>query len=126
MSPRRFAARFPGSCLCGARFDVGAMIFWDASVRRATPCPSCVAPRAIMDKWQPLPNSRGIVYAFGRHPKTGEIAVCAFADPTSIRAVETCSLRDGHWQWTGCGGEPVFARGCPSHEAIEALRMAVA
>tara|TARA_R110002153_G_scaffold59188_2_gene161771 strand:+ start:378 stop:719 length:342 start_codon:yes stop_codon:yes gene_type:complete len=45
-APRTFAARYNGSCLCGAGFSKGAAIYWDSSARRATGCPACIGPQA--------------------------------------------------------------------------------
>jgi len=117
---RAFPAKFPGSCLCGARFQPGARIYWDSSARRATGCPSCATPKAVKGTLKYLKN--GLVARFDTHPETGAVVACLVMDPCgSSRAKESFILRDGRWQFSGCAGEMVLS-GTPSHEQIEGWR----
>ena len=118
-SRNAFPAKFPGSCLCGARFQAGARIYWDASVRRATGCPACAPRKAKPGTPHTLAN--GLVVRFDTHPDTGAVCLCSISDPSAWRAVETYILRDGTWQAHGCGGELVLTRP-PTHAQIEGWR----
>jgi len=115
-SPRPFAAKYPGSCLCGARFERGAPIFWDGSVRRATLCPSCRPRRAV--KGQTRMCGHGISVRVDTHPDTGAPAVVALSTIEEFGKAEVYRLRGGRWQLTG--GGMVFCA-VHSHEQIEAL-----
>lgn len=115
-----FPARFPGSCTCGARFSVGAKIYWDGSIRRATLCPSCAPVKAIPGVSRQLPS--GISVRFDTHPETGKVVLAAFSDPCGAwDALEVYRLdKGGRWQLSQCGREGIFTRPL-SHEQVAAM-----
>lgn len=118
--PTKIAARYPGSCLCGARFQVGAAIYWDGSVRRATGCPSCAPRKAVPGK--PFKLSSGIVVRFDTHPDTGAVVLCSVSDPCgAFGAVEVYALVGGQWVCRAIGREMVLTRP-PTHAQIEGWR----
>jgi len=117
-----FPARYPGRCLCGASFVVGARIAWDAQTRRATLCPGCAAPKAKRGEWHALPS--GIHVRFDRHPTTTAIVLMVATSIESM-AMEVFYLKDGKWGFAHCGGgrgEILFANPV-SHETIEGWRV---
>lgn len=120
-SPAKIAARYPGSCLCGAKFQPGALIYWDGSVRRATGCPSCAPRKAIAGRPFTLPGS-GLVVRFDRHPDTGAVVLCQVTDPCGAwGAAEVYALVGGTWTFRAVSREPVL-NGTPTHGQIEAWR----
>jgi len=117
-----FPARYPGRCLCGATFQAGAKIAWDASVRRATLCPKCAAPKLIPGRVRSLSN--GLAARFDLHPETREEVACILSDPCGAwGAVEVYRLRDGRWTLASFGREMVLTS-TASHEEIEAWKTA--
>lgn len=117
-----FPARYPGKCLCGASFAVGAKIYWDGSVRRATGCPACASRKAVKGTPHQLPS--GLVVRFDTHPDTGEVVLCAISDPCGAwNAVEVYALVNGEWRLRSIGREPVMS-GPVSHAQIEGWRAA--
>lgn len=115
---RPFPARYPGKCCCGARFDKGAGIFWDAAARIATGCPACRAPRAVKGTWTTV---GGVDVRIDTHPQTGEAAIVVLALMCEGMDVETYQIRDGEWCLRG---GMVFTR-VHSHEQIVAIIAAV-
>ena len=116
-----FPARYPGSCLCGARFDVGARIYWDGSVRRATGCPACSPRKAVAG--QPFTLRSGLSVRFDRHPDTGAVVLCAVSDPCGAwGATEVYALVSGRWVLRSHGREMVLAS-TPTHDQIESWRV---
>lgn len=117
----KILAKYPGRCICGAAFKAGSAIYWDASIRRATGCPACAAPRARAG--EPRRLSGGLVVRFDTHPQTGEVLLCRVADPTEANAVEVYQLVGGQWRPRLQGGRPVLTRP-PTHSQIESWRLA--
>lgn len=113
---RRFPARYPGRCLCGASFQPGASIHWDASVRRATLCPSCETPKLVKGSWHDID---GYMQArFDRHPETGAIAAMIITATDSAWNEWDCyRLEDGVWK-PSHGGGALFLTGTLSTETI--------
>ena len=94
MNATAFAARYPGRCLCGSSFSVGARIYWDSSVRRATGCPACAPRKAIPGT--PINLKSGLVARFDLHPSTREICACIVTDPCGAwNACEVYALTGG-------------------------------
>ncbi len=119
MNARPFEAKYPGKCLCGASFKAGARIYWDGSVRRATGCPSCASPKLIPGECREV---GGMCWRFDLHPTTREVAALIVTDPCGC-GLEVYRLRDGRWNLSSMGREPVYT-GTLTHERIEAVRMA--
>lgn len=115
-----FPARFPGSCTCGARFQAGAKIYWDGSIRRATLCPACAPVKTVPGVSRRLPS--GLSVRFDTHPVTGAVVLAAFSDPCgAFNAYEVYRLdKDGRWHLSQCGREGIFTRAL-SHEYIQSL-----
>lgn len=114
-----FPARFPGQCTCGSHFKAGDKIYYDASIKRATLCPACRPPKAVMGTIHM--QASGITARFDRHPATGVIVLAAFTEPTSCNALEVYRLKDGQWHLSQIGREGVYSRPL-SHAQIEAIR----
>lgn len=120
MNATAFAARYPGRCLCGSSFSVGARIYWDSSVRRATGCPACSPRKAIAGT--PINLKSGLVARFDLHPDTREICACIVTDPCGTwNACEVYALTGGEWRLRSTGREPVLTRPA-THDQIEGWR----
>lgn len=120
MSAATLRAQYPGRCTCGARFEAGACIIWDGSIRRAAVCPACAPPKA---KPGPSVTARGITATF-YVDAAGAVVACSFTDATDMRALEVYRLRNGAWQCHG-GRNPVFSN-VLTHAGIEAWRAMLA
>ena len=120
--PSKIAARYPGKCLCGARFQPGAKIYWDFSARIATGCPACLkaARRTIAGDWTLA--SGGLLVRFDSYADTGEVAACVITTQDSGHGVyEVYRLVDGQWRHHHTNREPVLS-GVASHATIEGWR----
>ena len=110
-----FPAKYPGSCLCGARFQTGAKIYWDRSISRATGCPTC-CPKAKAGT--PFTLSNGLCVSFDTHPTTGDVVLCQLTDPCGAwNACEVYALKDGRWSIRSYGREMVL-RAAATHEQV--------
>lgn len=104
-----FPANFPGRCLCGASFAAGAQICWDRSIKRATLCPSCRAPKLVSGPAHLV--APGITASLHRHPDTGlVVAVEVRATDGGWRDVEVYRLAGGQWSLAQSGGYGVLTR----------------
>ena len=113
---RRFPARYPGRCICGASFSPGESIYWDASIRRATLCSACETPKLVKGRWHDID---GYMQArFDRHPKTGEVAamVCTGTD-SAYNEWDCYRLENGTWK-PSHGGSAMFLTGTLTTETI--------
>lgn len=115
------AARFAGSCACGAGFPAGALIDWSAAARKASRCPACrpatAAPagpearcRILIRRivWSSPDSARRIVRAEfdgtapADAPVGGEFAAAGPLGPVSVGdRIEIVGrwARDAKWGW---------------------------
>lgn len=117
---RPFPAQYPGQCTCGSRFNRGDKIYYDASIKRATLCPACRPPVAVMGTVHHQKN--GINVRFDRHPATGVIVLAVFSDPTIYNSAEVYDFKGGGWHVRGAGRQMVHSRFLV-HSQIERIRL---
>lgn len=119
-----FHAKYPGRCACGASFQPGARIYWNASIRRATGCPACSPRKAIPGEPRELPS--GLVVRFDTHPDTGAVILCHLSSISGAwGSAEVYALVNGRWELRHVSREPVLA-GVASHEQVERWRAVAA
>jgi hypothetical protein len=116
----KISARYPGRCLCGNSFNVGAAIYWDGSVRRATGCPACAPRKAIVG--ESVSIGGGLMVRFDRHPDTGAVILCQVTETCgAFGAFETYALMGGVWKLRATGREAVLTN-VATHDQIESWR----